>query len=570
MASPTMEREAADQPGKGAGGGGARQLVEAAVCLVLAVIVFRTFEVEGYMISTGSMAPSLWGYHKRVVCPTCRYSFAMGIAFDDDDAAGDVRGVADGDATLPAEPCVCPNCGQESIDVADVPRSQGDQLLVHKNAYKFHPPRRWETVVFRNPHRPTQAYVKRVVGLPGERLRIVAGDVWIDGEPARKGHQMQRALRVPVHEHAFAPQDAHWQSRWRAEGDRPTWKESSRGFEIDLLDDPAALSRTDDGDSRPPVAWVVYRHWIRAGGSHETSVPIGAWPEDGNPPLTSFLPVRYDPDSAVLSCTGALPDSWRRRLLNDGSQPEFQRQIERLHEESHYAPVTDVYGYNRREGESAPVAVRDLMFSAAVEVTGGEGRFGVRMTDGVQRFDLVLDVGAEQAHLWVDDDERPARSVPFSRDTLMAPVLVEMSLFDRQVLVAVGDESLFEPLTLAPLPTDSEPPRAPVKFGARGLSARVTELKMFRDVHYRTDTPRTARHGIEEECVLGPDEYFVLGDNSPVSADSRCWPSPAVHARLFLGKPFLVHLPSRPGRVRIGNRTAHIRVPEVSRIRYIR
>ena len=26
--------------------------------------------------------------------------------------------------------------------------------------------------------------------------------------------------------------------------------------------------------------------------------------------------------------------------------------------------------------------------------------------------------------------------------------------------------------------------------------------------------------------VLGPDEYFILGDNSPVAADSRYWRKP--------------------------------------------
>ena len=39
------------------------------------------------MISTGSMAPALLGYHKRVVCPSCRSEFAFGVAYDTDDPA---------------------------------------------------------------------------------------------------------------------------------------------------------------------------------------------------------------------------------------------------------------------------------------------------------------------------------------------------------------------------------------------------------------------------------------------------------------------------------------------------
>ena len=49
---------------------GARAAIDGLACLALAVLMLRTFLVEGYMISTGSMAPALYGYHKRVVCPT--------------------------------------------------------------------------------------------------------------------------------------------------------------------------------------------------------------------------------------------------------------------------------------------------------------------------------------------------------------------------------------------------------------------------------------------------------------------------------------------------------------------
>jgi signal peptidase I len=45
---------------------------------------------------------------------------------------------------------------------------------------------------------------------------------------------------------------------------------------------------------------------------------------------------------------------------------------------------------------------------------------------------------------------------------------------------------------------------------------------------------------------LGPDQYFVLGDNSPNSHDSRFWPDGGVvPAKNVLGKPFVVHMPGR-------------------------
>ncbi|HID22487.1 MAG TPA: signal peptidase I, partial [Planctomycetaceae bacterium] len=180
---------------------GVRHLMDFLVCLALWVVLVRGFGIEGYIISTGSMAPHLLGYHKRVVCPSCQMVFAVGIS----------------PGSMPGElrRATCPNCGQSRIDISEVPVNAGDQLLVHKNAYAFRRPRRWDMVVFRNPEDPTQAYVKRVVGLPGERVQIVAGEVVIDGHIQRKTLMQQRATRVLVYDDTHRPPPASdWRPRW--------------------------------------------------------------------------------------------------------------------------------------------------------------------------------------------------------------------------------------------------------------------------------------------------------------------------------------------------------------------
>ncbi len=49
--------------------------------------------------------------------------------------------------------------------------------------FAFDPPTRGEIIVFRYPADPSKDFVKRVVGLPGERVEVRSGTVYIDGAP---------------------------------------------------------------------------------------------------------------------------------------------------------------------------------------------------------------------------------------------------------------------------------------------------------------------------------------------------------------------------------------------------
>jgi signal peptidase I len=60
---------------------------------------------------------------------------------------------------------------------------QGQFLLVNKLAYRFGSLQRGDIIVFRYPHDPSRSFIKRVIGLPGDRLEIVGGELRIDGSP---------------------------------------------------------------------------------------------------------------------------------------------------------------------------------------------------------------------------------------------------------------------------------------------------------------------------------------------------------------------------------------------------
>jgi signal peptidase I len=69
--------------------------------------------------------------------------------------------------------------------------SDGERIVVDRTAYWFRPPVRWDMVAIRCPHDRLSFCVKRIAGLPGERLRIHDGRVLIDGVPAREAPEIR-------------------------------------------------------------------------------------------------------------------------------------------------------------------------------------------------------------------------------------------------------------------------------------------------------------------------------------------------------------------------------------------
>ncbi len=80
-------------------------------------------------------------------------------------------------------------------------------------------------------------------------------------------------------------------------------------------------------------------------------------------------------------------------------------------------------------------------------------------------------------------------------------------------------------------------PRA-VRFGARGADLLFERIAIDRDVYY-TDVPGSAMTGYK----LKADEYYMLGDNSPASSDSRRWERPGIPAENIIGKAQFVFWP---------------------------
>jgi signal peptidase S26 family len=113
--------------------------------------------------------------------------------------------------------------------------------------------------------------------------------------------------------------------------------------------------------------------------------------------------------------------------------------------------------------------------------------------------------------------------------------------------------------------------RGPVSLGVRGLDAKVSHLRLFRDIHYSGRNGKTVYpNAITKAVELRPGEYFMLGDNSTNSYDSRCWKDPVIREEYMVGKAFLVHMPTRLLEWRQFGEKRALAVPDWSRMKLLR
>jgi len=454
-----------------------RTAVEGCVWLLLAAVAMETWLAAGLVVPCrvvgGSMAETLLGVHREVVCADCGRRFTYG---------------ADG-PTL-ASRAVCPNCGYTANDLQTSPDLDGDRLLIDRAVFSLRPPRRWEIAALRHPRRANEILVKRIVGLPGESIEIRNGDVYANGQIQRKNLAEQHGLAILVHDADFRPTlDSAIPPRWRPERRKSGWNSAAGGFSH------AA------GPENEAIDWLVYHHARR----------------------------------------GAVSDS----------------------------PITDICGYNQSQPrrEEDVHAVADLLLCFRLANVCGRGQFCVRAADGGEPFEIRLqfdEKSPRQFQYQLYRGGEPIPGVAGCWTTAGGEQLVEVSLIDQQFLLALDCRTIVAwPYERSAEPS---PPPTPLAIGVQGLEATVRSLRVYRDVYYTRPAGFRADQTATGPVRLADDEYFVLGDNSPISDDSRTWPDRGVvAAKLLIGKP-LVAIPS----VEIVPwRGWRFQVPNLSGIRYI-
>jgi signal peptidase I len=88
-----------------------REVVETIVFVVVLVLLLKAFLAEAFVIPTGSMATTLLGYHREVVCPECGFRFPVNLSKEMDAQEAHPQRITG---------CTCPNC-RLHIDLTHAP-----------------------------------------------------------------------------------------------------------------------------------------------------------------------------------------------------------------------------------------------------------------------------------------------------------------------------------------------------------------------------------------------------------------------------------------------------------------
>ncbi len=223
-------------------------------------------------------------------------------------------------------------------------------------------------------------------------------------------------------------------------------------------------------------------------------------------------------------------------------------------EEQKSAPIRDEYSYNGNQ--CLPTRdVHDFLVECDVAVEQGEGTFSLHITDGADTAAAEIPITSRASAIpWSQLTAHQGASTLAAFDmaaaseeaSVPARVLfrprncyhVQMAFVDRRAIVRVGSA---EAMLDLPGADQREAVTYPVTLAVRHAKVVVRNFRLFRDVYYT----QAGRNGVRGKPVpLAAGQYFVMGDNSPVSEDSRFWPGQgAVPAANLIGRPLRIPLP---------------------------
>lgn len=536
---------------------GIKETLSSIIIAFMLAFLFRGFVIEGFLIPTGSMAPTLLGKHIRMVGEHSGYDWSVGPWT-----------YADRHRGLPAG-------NQTGIEVQDPMTgivqgdtnrriAAGDRVFVLKYLPWLHHPQRWDVVVFKNPGQHIN-YIKRLVGLPGEQVAIVDGDIFtrpfVEGQTARSGwdawtqddwsvqrkpQRVQRAMLQDVFDSSFAPAENLVEYRSPFSPGTPGWSGVESG--------PVFIYERDGrttlawNDRRPLTDMNAYNQVLRG-------VDLFAQSDDAG------YPGRFRPFPVADLAVSANIRAQSGALL---AMPTIEARG--MHFRARVDLAAGDAGVEMRDA-STPDAPWTRLDTASFSAPGSGGWTNIEFWHIDQALWLFIDgeliAGGPQAGAY---ELTPAQRAAAATGMGWEELRDKPGAGDgRETLGVFSDSTIYRKPTL--------------RWDFEGGPFTLTHVRVQRDIAYQVNPTQPTRGAHPNFFpTLGREQFFMCGDNSSNSADSRLWGEQeidpwvyeeiddtpgVVHRDLVIGKAFVVYFPAPLD-------GGPILAPDFGRLRWIR
>ncbi|MEM7478924.1 MAG: signal peptidase I [Planctomycetota bacterium] len=489
-----------------------RETVESVVVAFILAFLFRAFVAEAFVIPTGSMAPTLMGAHKDLVCQHCGQPYQANASNEYDSNTG---------ALLRAKTFAsfCSNCrGPNAYDFDNNKNHStfsGDRILVSKFDYVLSKPKRWDVFVFKYPSKARVNYIKRLVGLPGETLELLHGDVYIvDNEKdsktiARKPPHKIQAMKQLVHDSEHIPVDlvkVGWPSSWQP----LTYAGDAWDVEFSEAGWSAQLGASNQAN------WLRYYHKFPTNKQWEdlrSGSPVEIADRYESRLITDYLAYNtqvimrdaFDMFEMKESSIG----SWMPKALSAITpNPRFMPDQAITEGRTVYDTVMEEGGVTYKmvsETNDGLHWVGDLSGEFEVEVESEQGELLLEVIEFGIHFECAIDIATGKATLSAREGDSEL-SIFYGESTLTADTGVkgagkyrlEFSNFDEALTLWVNGRvvsfdnqggydlgSIREGSARRPYYTTQDPlDAAPVGIGGRRLAMKVNAARVYRDIYY--------------------------------------------------------------------------------------
>ncbi|MFT3686738.1 MAG: signal peptidase I [Phycisphaerales bacterium] len=529
--------------------------------------VFRSFVAEAFIIPTGSMAPTLMGAHMRFTSPYTGEDWAVSPWFliegnsqnpwpnqvefmrQNNRERQSIGQVPFFDDNVVVHD---PVTGLEVPDPVGKMRA-GDRIFVLKYLYGIQSPDPFDVVVFKNPTMPDENYIKRLIALPGEQVALVDGDVFVrpvpkTPAPPASGTNVWDASDWTIRRKPADAQRAVWQRVFDSSlmtGEAVTAGAVSPWAATGATVDRAQSVYTTTGGAAT-VAWDSSKKFIALKGPWSNPKVDRDRMRDINDRYAyNEAPPYFTFGSGVKGHFPVSDLRLRATVVPKGAAPMVSGVIEAR---GHEFRATIANG--KAEVSMKPLEGGESKVLGTASYTLGSGPARIEFWHSDQRLQLWVNgkliVSGEYNWLPMERLKWAMTSEAWSQFT--GPTKSQNIL---------ADPASYKPST--------------VRWETSGAPVELRGVALDRDLYYRPDThpagvnqrdlARTpaAATSPQSTMTLGPDQFFVCGDNSPQSLDARLWgypdawvaeeidPSPSVVAPAADGEGVLRLLPRAGG-----------------------